>query len=541
MISVAAALNFGAGQAGVSALRSGWSAPEADFVWSVGAESSLELPPPPGPDGVSLEITLMPCVRQPDVPCQRLAISVNGQRIAERVLRAALTWRLPVPAECLRGARTLAITLHHPDARAPASLQPGDDPRALAFCLRRLVLLHDPGRASLPTPAGRLRRAAHFHFGANETTQAMLGEGWGEPEPGHVWAVGRHSVLRLPLPKDAGQFTIVLNLRPLADLPALKQQRIAIGANGKLLHYVALRQHTVLALDLPVCNADTADGGFVELTFDNLDAAAPRSEALYKDGRPFAFMLHDILLLVEQTRLSPAAAARQAIPGSIQEGSLPAAVQSACGLDAATLLANFVSLGCVCELGLLQRRFGCEPPGLMRFAGAFTPALVDGLLRGFAGLGRPDTLEILRRTDWNRGYFVVDSQYALVFQTPVGSVQTGEPALLRQLSRIVPFLVRQFFTDIVASEKLFVFQRREPSTRLEAEAVLAALATWGDPTLLWTVHDPAAEPGSVVRLGPRLLCGFLDAPAGPDYASDDAWLSVLANAWCLTQQEFVAN
>jgi hypothetical protein len=92
----------------------------------------------------------------------------------------------------------------------------------------------------------------------------------------------------------------------------------------------------------------------------------------------------------------------------------------------------------------------------------------------------------------------------------------------------------RFLADAVAAEKIFVPQRRDPVTRAEADAVLAALSVWGDVTLLWVLHDDSLA-GGTERLGARLLRGFVTTDFSPGGAVDDAWLSMLANAWVLAK------
>jgi hypothetical protein len=98
----------------------------------------------------------------------------------------------------------------------------------------------------------------------------------------------------------------------------------------------------------------------------------------------------------------------------------------------------------------------------------------------------------------------------------------------------LPFLVRKFCEDAVLADRIFVFQRRDPTTRPEADAVRAALSVWGDVTVLWVVQDSALA-GRAQRLAPRLLQGWVDETHRPGYGSDDAWMSMLANAWMLMQ------
>jgi hypothetical protein len=98
----------------------------------------------------------------------------------------------------------------------------------------------------------------------------------------------------------------------------------------------------------------------------------------------------------------------------------------------------------------------------------------------------------------------------------------------------MPFLAYKFFEDAIAAEKIFVFQRRDRTTRPEAAAVQAALSIWGDVTVLWVEQDNA-RPGTAQRLGPRLLHGYVDTYGENGSGSHDAWTSMLTNAWLLRQ------
>ena len=518
MIRLSAALAFGAGGNGNAALRTGWSAPEDGFVWSAGRVSILHLPLPSSPDGVLLELAMTPYLHGPALIRQCVGVSVNGMHVAERELREAVRWLLELPAACLKNAAAFELTLHLPDAVAPAAFGDSNDSRILGIRLDRLVLLHDPGRAALPLRAGRLRLLECFEFGANQTTAPMLGEGWSKPEGGHVTALGRHSVLRLDVPKDPGALSIILDMKALGGAGTARPQRIAMGANGRLLDYIALGDQTALALDLP----DHPGGGPLEIAFDNLDAGDPNN-ALWPDGRPMIFMLFRLHLLQEHGAPAWNAAYRAPI-GAMSAASFGPEVT------------HFESLGNLCELGLLQRKFGYEPAGLLRFAGIRTPHLVETLRNGFLGLGRPDTLDISVRDDDQRGYVVIDGPTSIAVQTPVSAVTVSEAALRRQVGRNFPFLARKYLEDVVAGNKIFVFHRRDPTTEPEARAVLAALAQWGDPTVLWVQFDPAEPPGGVLRLGPRLLRGFLGVPREPyRYASEESWISVLVNALAMVR------
>ena len=136
------------------------------------------------------------------------------------------------------------------------------------------------------------------------------------------------------------------------------------------------------------------------------------------------------------------------------------------------------------------------------------------------------------RDDLDCGYWVEEAAYELGFQTPLSSLAVDDAGVKRQLARALPFLARKFFEDVAEAEKIFVFQRRDPATREEAEAVLAALSVRGDASVLWVVQDVGLA-GSACRLTTRLFQGFVDEAAHLGRGSDESWLSMLANVCAL--------
>lgn len=530
MIEIAASLRFGKGENGIPWLRRGWSKPEEGYVWSVGPRSTVTVPLLPARGRVVVELTLQPYVHPPAVTTRRVDVVVNGTVLAERTLGWQCTLRLEIPP-ALRDKPGLLIELRHPEAGSPADLGAGDDGRQLGIRLHGLTLLRSGPGDALPQPAGPSRQEAVYRFGGNETTGSMLLEGWGAPETDYVWSVGRRSTLRLKLAPGGPARTMLLDVQPFIQPPAVPRQRIAIGVDDQLLGFVAAEARTCVAFALP---RPRAGADCVVVSFDNIDAAAPREVGLYADGRPFAFMLCRLRVVAGPPMAAPSSSVRQmGLPGLLDDGTLAATVQFATGRSAAEIAAGFESLGSSCEMSLLQRRLGSEPIGLLRFSGIATPQLVEGILDGFPGLGRPDTIHVHIHDDAGAAYWVVDDAYALRFQTSISAREMDEAALKRRLARGLPFLVRKFFEDVIIAEKIFVFPRREATTQPEAEAVLAALSVWGDVTLLWVQQD-ALLAGGVQRLGPRLLRGFVDFGGVPPGASDESWLRMMASAWLET-------
>jgi hypothetical protein len=529
MIELAASLKFGLGGNGNAWLGAGWSDPEDGFVWSLGTESLLSVPLLPAEGKLFLELEVAPFIHPPQLPHQGLEVVVNGIALTERDMAFPGTLRMEVPLQAQRGQRQLEIELFHPDATMPLQLGQGADKRRLAIQLRSLTLVRMGPRDKPPIAMGPCSLAGDYRFGGNETTEDMLLEGWHTPEVDFVWAIGPRSTLRLPIERPELAHTLVLDMLPFTVENILPRQRFAIGADGHLLEFVALSRRTCLAYKLPPPRHGKYE---VTISFDNIDAAAPRAPEV--DDRPLAFMLCSLRLVRGVRHEDPPPEQLPPLVGSIDNGSLLDAVFEAAGEDAATVATGFEALGNACELSLLQRRLAREPTGLLRFSGIHTPNLLDGICSGFWGLGRPDRLHVFPRSEEDVGYEVRDEAYSLRFQTSISSLLVDEVTIKRQMARGMPFLARKLFEDMVLGEKIFVVQRREYMPRPEADAVLACLSLWGDCTVLWVVEEDERA-GSTERLGRRLLCGYVYDANNVSAKLDDAWLSVLTNAWIMTR------
>ena len=133
-------LRFGFSDRGSKCLRSGWSRPEATFVWSVDKESSVCCARPEGAFDVIVELCLRPFLA-PSVLLQRLTVSINGMNFGWVTLEqeAFLAYRLR-RAE-LDNYGEITITFHHPDAVSPHDLGVSSDTRHLAVALLELRLI----------------------------------------------------------------------------------------------------------------------------------------------------------------------------------------------------------------------------------------------------------------------------------------------------------------------------------------------------------------------------------------------------------------
>jgi len=200
------------------------------------------------------------------------------------------------------------------------------------------------------------------------------------------------------------------------------------------------------------------------------------------------------------------------------------------------LVLKFESLGDNCELGLVQRRAGAEPLGLLRFAGAPLPKLLRAMAARFAGLADPTQVRI----GLGRGEYMVQLlKYDFVYHADA-KVGDADPATLqRQQVRILPFLVEKLLSDLETAAKILVFRQNEPLLAADLIDLQQAVSKFGPGTLLW-VQDarPGHPPGSADRIGERLLAGYVSRLATRENVPDldlPSWLGMLRRAYALFQ------
>jgi hypothetical protein len=178
----------------------------------------------------------------------------------------------------------------------------------------------------------------------------------------------------------------------------------------------------------------------------------------------------------------------------------------------ADIAGNMQSLGLNCEFGLVQRRAGAEPLGLLRFATSPLPALLAGLEARFDGIGDPawmDLTEVPFAPGSNsREWIVRDRRFGFVFHTWVRTSEASRAEIGRQFSRRLAFLARKMVEDLEDAEKLFVYQDRKIAAPPEGEPLLRALRRYGDNRLLLVMADPACV-GEIMPGPEGLLLGFV--------------------------------
>ena len=355
-------------------------------------------------------------------------------------------------------------------------------------------------------------------------------DGWGPPESTHRWTVGTESRCRLPGVALGPEVVLVLDIKPYCDADC-QSQTVMLAIDGRLLATIRLADQRALGFRLP--EGAAAKTGHI-LSFAHLNSRLARAPAgCDRAGQPLGLMVISLRLyrLRDRAGLPKTLLARS---GTIADGRLPAEVQRRAGMPVADFAGRFECLGHNCEIGLVQRALGAEPLGLLRFAGVVTHRLAEGLRHGFGGAGAKSTTQIFLGNETPREFTVHEERYYLFYLTGCLPQDTTAEALHVQHCRRLALLQRKFLEDLEAGEKIFTVSRPEPMTEPEALALFCALNLHARNTLLWTSASDPAEAGKVDQLAPGFLRGYL-GPVDAEhlYASHDAWLSVMLNAYSI--------
>jgi hypothetical protein len=367
--------------------------------------------------------------------------------------------------------------------------------------------------------------AQEVRFGQGGTDTNHLGAGWSGDEPGFRWAIGSRSDIWLDNPGPALDCVLELDIAPFVRPPTLPVQRLSVFVRGALAGRAELTERRSLGFRIP---AAVFEGqGPVRVTFEHPDAASPRAHGHPADMRVLAVALHRL-------SLTPMAGDLPVLRIEGGETVLAADIGRLTGVPAAQFMLRFESLGDNCEFGLVQRRCGAEPLGLLRFSNLSLAQLIRGLDTGFAELGEPANMEFELDNGQRREYVVRDRSLALVFHTFIHEGEVAESELIAQQSTRLRFLRRKFLEDLANGEKIFVVKRNVALTEPEVLPLLAALQRHGADKLLYVVPaTPEHPPGTVERLSSGPLRGYIDRFAPPTNAHDlslGVWLALCVNA-----------
>jgi len=171
------------------------------------------------------------------------------------------------------------------------------------------------------------------------------------------------------------------------------------------------------------------------------------------------------------------------------------------------LVTRFESLGQNCEFGLVQRRYGAEPLGLLRWASVKPNTLEELLKTRFAGLGEPEHVHV-NRTAWGE-YCIQDSLFNLTFHTfMTGEIADTQAFLAKQAARL-RWLRDKLLADLEEGAKIFVFKALTPTPAQQLDRIMRALRVYGGAKLLWVELAGTLPAGRIEDCGGGLLRGSL--------------------------------
>ena len=133
-------ISFAAAGNSLAYLGGGWARSEDDFTWAVGAESHLTFPRLAAADEYVLTLDVVPFVSPPDLPSQRLILSVNDKVVGSTEIFRPTLLGYRIPAHIVTRSDRMVVTLQHPDAACPKDFGSSEDDRNLAFAVSEAKL-----------------------------------------------------------------------------------------------------------------------------------------------------------------------------------------------------------------------------------------------------------------------------------------------------------------------------------------------------------------------------------------------------------------
>jgi hypothetical protein len=233
-------------------------------------------------------------------------------------------------------------------------------------------------------------------------------------------------------------------------------------------------------------------------------------------------------------------------PAPTSPGLSPANVQAESdGPAMSEIMMAFESLGGAghgCEFGLVQRQFGAEPLGLLRWADLAPQLLCAALECEFDGVGDAENTEVFLPEGRGDHYWSRDRRFWMAQGFHIPAHKLTIEAATEQICRRHRFLRQKLLTDLREGNKIFVFKDMfRPLSNDDLSRLHAAVRNYGDNTLLYVrVEDTGHVNGTVEWVKPGLMVGYIDhfkfSPTDQFLGSSSAsWAIICRNAYALWQ------
>lgn len=177
------------------------------------------------------------------------------------------------------------------------------------------------------------------------------------------------------------------------------------------------------------------------------------------------------------------------------------------------IMMRFEGLGSGCEFGGVQRKFGAEPLGLLRWAAISPEGLCQALESEFEGVGLPANTELsVRRQSGVGEYWIDDRRLDLSMHTFVAEHEMTFERMHEKSCQRLQFLSRKLIDDLRNGEKIFLYNfSLRNLVDAEISQIFEQICRYGNNNLVCIRKaDAAHSPGLVEELEPRLLVGYLD-------------------------------
>ena len=176
--------------------------------------------------------------------------------------------------------------------------------------------------------------------------------------------------------------------------------------------------------------------------------------------------------------------------------------------EAYALVMQFESLGQNCEFGLVQRRYGAEPLGLLRWTFVRPLTLGHMLETRLRGVGDAENVD-LHRSPWGEWY-VQDKIFNMHYHTFSGGDLADPADYLKKQSARLRWLRDKLLSDLEDGSKIFVYKPRLGTPEAHIARIVRAMRTYGQAKLLCVrLADGVETPGTVKDRGNGLIDGFL--------------------------------
>lgn len=197
-----------------------------------------------------------------------------------------------------------------------------------------------------------------------------------------------------------------------------------------------------------------------------------------------------------------------AVQNSGKSKADPSAVASAMALSDHDLVLQFEALGNACEFGVVQREFGAEPLGLLRWSGITPANLKAALLERFQGIGEPEHTKLhVVGTE----YVASDARYHLRMHTFVNEQERPAEVFHPLLCKRQRYLRDKLIDDLEDGEKIFVYHHPENLPDDDICGLGAAVRTYGDNCFVCIqVASGDISSRTIRRIDRGIYVGYID-------------------------------